>query len=136
MPYYHYTGALDAIVESGIMYAGDNHVFGEGVYFTSMCPSKGKKQVSKNNWDGIWEIAQEGGKMEGVIKIYGAYDNDDFQQVGKISGRDVVLYGHDELDLSTVQWAAFSITWSGNSLRKLTKVASSGDGESDEEAEN
>jgi hypothetical protein len=132
MPYYHYTNDIESITSSGTLYAGHNNVFGKGVYFTSMAPSKGKKKVARNNWDGIWEIALDLGKMGGVIKIYNVNHNDNFKQVGRVDDRDIILYCRDQLDLSNFKWAAFTIDWNGNFLRKLHPF---GNGSNDDSAD-
>ena len=124
MPLNHFTGNIDDIVNSGELYgsSGRTAAFGDGVYFTSYPPSTGQKAVAKNNWDGIWEFARNRGAMEGVVKIYDYKNSDDFDEVGHCSGRDVWLCRTSCMDLSDYEWAAFTIEWSGNYLKRLTRV--------------
>ena len=132
MPLQHYTNALDLIIDSGHILGADSTFFGEGVYFTSMPPSHGKKEVAHNNW--CVESNYAYGKMTGVIKIYGVKDrDDDFEEVGEVQGRDVWLYRRDELELADYKWKAFRISWKGNSLKKLTQVHDSEGDDVDED---
>lgn len=66
MPLNHFTDRIDAIVSSESLFGSTGHtaVFGDGVYFTAQAPYVGKVPVAKNNWNGIWEQAPDGGKIE------------------------------------------------------------------------
>lgn len=121
---------IDAIVDSGELHGGDG-LYGDGVYFTSLPPSHGKKQVAYNNW--CVESPRAYGRMTGVVKIYGVKDrNDDFVEVGAEDGRDVWLHFGD-IELSDYRWKAFRISWAGNSLKKLTQVHDSEGDDVDED---
>jgi hypothetical protein len=130
VPLCHYTNALSDIIVTDRLLgsSGTTGVFGDGVYFTSLPPSTGKKKDAVNNWDGIWKRSITGGFMGGVIKI--GHPNHEFESVGESNCRDVWLYRHDYLDLTTVKWAAFEIEWENNHLKKLRKIA----GNSEKEA--
>ena len=123
MPLNHFTDSVYGIAESGVIYGswGNTAVFGDGVYFTSYPPSTGQAPVAQNNWDGIWEKAMNDHKMEGVIKIYDYKNSGHFEEVGW-DGRDVWLCRTQLMDLSNYEWAAFTIEWSGNYLKRLTRI--------------
>ena len=131
MPLQHYTDAagLRGILKDEHIRSNDG-LFGYGVYFTSLPPSRGQKRVAYNNWCTENNIAL--GKMAGVIKIYGirtlsgSSRDSDFASVGDDSGRDVWLYtgGYGEgIDLSAYSWKAFRIHWTkSNRLDELELV--------------
>jgi hypothetical protein len=120
---YHYTDALDDILEDGELIASSGGAYGVGVYFTSMAPLEGFKAVVSNNWGGgrgVFENIEGNGKMEGVVQIHG--DDARFANVGKIHGRDVFLFRQSRLKLEDFKHAAFSLEWRGDTLLKLSRV--------------
>lgn len=74
MTLYHYTsekGKKKIRREKRIRQSEGNVLFGDGTYVTKMPPTQGKKQVARNNYDGLrgWEQRENAGSVDYAFKL-------------------------------------------------------------------
>jgi len=94
MKVYHYTNkaGYDAIMASGILLASykgdsDDAAFGNGVYFTRLPPTTGKKALAINNYNNIWATELKNGKVDYWFEL--VIPDDQLVPAKTSNGRDV-----------------------------------------------
>eukprot|EP00745_Piridium_sociabile_P043946 TRINITY_DN90930_c1_g1_i1.p1 TRINITY_DN90930_c1_g1~~TRINITY_DN90930_c1_g1_i1.p1 ORF type:complete len:143 (-),score=24.23 TRINITY_DN90930_c1_g1_i1:82-471(-) len=92
--FYHYTTktGLQRIKETGFikesgLIAKDAH-FGKGVYGTTLPPSRGRKEISQNNWGKLWKENEEDGKADRAIKLKIPWEKLEYAE----SIRDILIH--------------------------------------------